>query len=115
MDKIKITDLEVSYCVGVADEERAKPQRLLLTVEMTHDFTGAVLSDRLFKTIDYFAVAQFLLKYGEGRNWKLIEKLAVNIADAILVEFKPESVTLEVKKFAVPQAQSVSVSVTRSR
>jgi dihydroneopterin aldolase len=115
MDKIKITDLEVFYCVGVADEERAKPQRLLLTVEMTHDFTGAILSDRLFKTIDYYAVAQFLLKYGEGRSWKLIEKLAANVAEAILVVFKPESVTVEVKKFPVPQAQYVLVSVSRSR
>ena len=38
MSKISIVDLEVFYCVGVTDEERAKPQRLLLTVEMSLDF-----------------------------------------------------------------------------
>jgi len=115
MDKIKIADLEVFYCVGVLDEERAKPQRLLLTVEMTYDLSAAILSDRLIKTIDYFAVAQFLLKYGEDRSWKLIEKLTANLADAILSQFKPQSVTVEVKKFPIPQAQYVSVSLTRSR
>ena len=113
MDKIKISDLEVFYHVGVPDEERAQPQRLLLTIELAHDFATAALTDRVIKTIDYFAVSQFLLKFGEKRNWKLIEKLAVNLADEILLEFKPSRVSVEVKKFVIPQAQFVSVSVTR--
>ena len=115
MDKIKISDLEVFYCVGVPDEERAKPQRLLLTIEIVHDFATAALTDRVVKTIDYYAVTQFLLKFGEKRSWKLIEKLAVNIADEILLEFKPSRVSVEVKKFIIPQAQFVSVAVTRPR
>lgn len=114
-DKIKIADLEVFYRVGVPDAERAQPQRLLLTVVLTHDFTAAALSDRVTKTIDYYAVCQFLLKYGEGRSWKLIEKLGTNLADEILAEFKPASVTVEVKKFIIPQAQFVSVTLTRTR
>jgi len=115
MSKIAIVDLEVFYCVGVTDEERAKPQRLLLSIEMTYDFSVAAMSDRLEKTIDYFEVAQELLKYGEGRSWKLIEKLATNIADLILSEFRPEHVTVEVKKFSIPQARLVYVTVTRGQ
>ncbi len=115
MDKIKISDLEVHYHVGVPDEERAKPQRLLLTIEIAHDFDTAALTDRVVKTIDYFAVTQFLLKFGEQRSWKLIENLAENLADEILLEFKPRSVSVEVKKFIIPQAQFVSVSATRPR
>lgn len=115
MDKIKISDLEVFYRVGVPDEERSKPQRLLLTIEMSHDFSAAAGSDDLLKTIDYAAVADFLLKFGENKSWKLIEKLAVNIADELLLKFKPQSVTVEVKKFVIPQARCVSVTVMRSR
>src|SRR6266566_9233199 len=111
MDKTKIADLEVFYCVGVPDEERAQPQRLLLTVELISDFSAAALSDRLTKTIDYFAVTQFLLKFGEERNWKLLEKLVTNLADELLAKFKPQSVTVEVKKFIIPQAQYVSVTL----
>jgi len=99
--------------VGVADEERAKPQRLLLTVEMEFDFSSAAISDRVTKTIDYFAVAQHVLKFGEGRSWKLIEKLVTDVADEVLSEFHPQSVTVEVKKFAFPQARHVSVSLTK--
>jgi len=35
-------------------------------------------------TIDYFAVAQRFAQYGEGRSWKLIEKLATEMADDVL-------------------------------
>ena len=59
------------------------------------------------------AQPQRLLKFGEGRSWKLIEKLAADIADTILYEFKPQSVTVELKKFVVPQAQHVSVTFTK--
>jgi dihydroneopterin aldolase len=36
-DQITIEDLEVLFHVGVPDEERAEPQRLLITIGMTHD------------------------------------------------------------------------------
>ena len=113
MDTITITDLEVSYCVGVPDEERATPQRLLLTVEMTHDFRAAAVEDELGGTIDYYAVTQRLLKFGDGVHWKLIETLAVDLAQIILEDFGPRSVTVEVKKFIIPEARHVSVRVRR--
>ena len=115
MSKISIVDLEVFYHVGVPDEERARPQRLLLTVIMEFDFSAAAASDSIADTIDYFAVTQRLLKFGGGRSWKLIEKLAADIADAVVSEFKPHAVTVEVKKFIIPQARYVSVSIERHR
>jgi FolB domain-containing protein len=114
-DENRIVDLEVFYRVGVPDEERAKPQRLLLTVEMESDFSVAAKTDSVADTIDYFTVSQRLLKFGDGKSWKLIEKLAADICEMILSEFKPEGVTVEVKKFPIPQAQRVSVSLTRRR
>jgi len=115
MSCISIVDLEVFYRVGVPDAERAQPQRLLLAVEMECDFSKAAKTDSIADTIDYFAVSQRLLKFGEGREWRLIEKLAADIAEMILSGFKPQSVTVEVKKFVIPQARHVSVVVTRKR
>jgi dihydroneopterin aldolase len=115
MSKISIVDLEVFYRVGVPDAERAQPQRLLLTVEMESDFSAAAKTDFIADTIDYFAVTQRLLKFGDGKNWKLIEKLAADIAEMILAEFKPQNVSVEVKKFVVPQAKYVSVFLTQRR
>ncbi|HEY5346080.1 MAG TPA: dihydroneopterin aldolase [Verrucomicrobiae bacterium] len=109
MSQISIVDLEVFYRVGVPDAERAQPQRLLLTVVLESDFSAAAKSDSIIDTIDYYAVTQKLLKFGAGREWKLIEKLAADIAGLILAEFKPPAVTVEVKKFIIPQARYVSV------
>lgn len=114
MDTIIIEDLEVHYCIGVPDDERAKPQRLLLTIEMQHDFSSAAGGDELGNTIDYYAVSRRLLAFGDGVHWKLIETLAVDIAQMILDEFGPASVTVEVKKFILPKARHVGVRVTRS-
>lgn len=113
MSHIKITDLEVRYHVGVPDAERAQPQRLLLTVDMESDFSAAATSDDITATMDYYTVAQRLLKLGTGRSWKLIETLAVEIADLVLREFRPQSVTVEVTKFPIAQARCVSVRFTK--
>ena len=113
MDQIIIQDLEVFYRVGVPDQERAQPQRLLLTVEMEHDFAPAVQADEVEKTIDYAHLSRRLLGFGDDCHWKLIETLAVDLAAMILREFKPERVAVEVKKFALPEARWVSVRVRR--
>src|SRR5215471_17479866 len=110
MSKISIADLEVSFCVGVTDEERAKPRRLLISIDMALDFSTAAVSDRIEKTINYQEVVNEILKYGEGRSWKLIEKLATNMADLIMARFKPQAIQVEIKKFTIPQARHVSVS-----
>ena len=111
--KISIVDLEVHYHVGVPDAERANVQRLLVTIEMTSDFATAAGSDGIADTIDYYAVTQRLLKFGEGRSWWLIEKLAADIAETVLKEFKPRGVRVEVKKFIIKEAGYVSVRVER--
>jgi FolB domain-containing protein len=115
MSKISIVDLEVFFRVGVPDAERAQAQRLLLTVELEADFTAAAKSDGIADTIDYYAVTQRLLKFGEGREWKLIEKLVSDIADMVLKEFRPSSASVEVKKFIIPQARYVGVRVEKKR
>jgi dihydroneopterin aldolase len=115
MAKISIVDLEVFYRVGVPDAERAQPQRLLLTVELEADIADAAKSDGIADTIDYFAVTRRLLQFGEGREWKLIEKVAGDIADMVLMEFNPQAVSVEVKKFIIPQAHHVSVTLTKVR
>ncbi|HEY1663455.1 MAG TPA: dihydroneopterin aldolase [Verrucomicrobiae bacterium] len=113
--KISIVDLEVFYRVGVPDAERAKPQRLLLTIEMRSNIAKAAKSDSIDDTINYFEVSQRLLKFGTGKSWKLIEKLAADIAKMVLTEFKPRNVSVEIKKFPIPQARHVSVTLTRQR
>lgn len=114
MDKIRIVDLEVFYQVGITEEERARAQRLLVTLEIEHDFKHAIAADNLADTIDYYAVSQRLLNFGDGCHWQLIETLAADIAAMLLDEFRARAVTVEVKKFVIPKAAYVSVCLHRN-
>lgn len=115
MSKITITDLEVYFHVGVPEEERTKPQRLLISIEMIHDFSSAAATDDITKTIDYFDVSQKITALGIGRSWKLIEKLTADVADLVLNDYRPAAVTVTVKKFPIPKATHVSVTLTKHR
>jgi dihydroneopterin aldolase len=115
MSFITIVDLEVFYRVGISEEERAKPQRLLLTLDIKFNFSSAAVSGRIGRTIDYYEVTQRLLKLGETRSWRLIESVATDVAEKILSDFHPENVTVEVKKFSIPEVRYVSASLTKQR
>jgi FolB domain-containing protein len=115
MDHIIISELEVCYRVGVPEVERATPQRLVLCLDLEVDFTRATASDDLETTIDYYAVTRRLLAYGSGRSWRLIEKLAADIAQLMLTEFQAAAATVEVRKFVIPEARYVAVRVRRTR
>ena len=113
MDKIIIHNLETWYCVGVPDEERSQPQRILLDLEMEYDTTAAAESDDLHDTVDYHAIAERLLNFGEDRTWRLIEKLASDIAQFILHEYGVAAVTVEVKKMVLTATEHVAVRIRR--
>lgn len=113
MGQIIINELEVFFRVGVPAQERAKPQRLLITIGLEKNFAAAAHKDDLRDTIDYDALSSRVAAFGRDRSWKLLEKLAVDVADMILCEFKPARVSVEVKKFILPQTRHVSVRVVR--
>jgi len=113
MDRITVKDLPLRWRVGVTGEERAWPQRILLTIEMDLDFSACAKSDSLKQTVDYFALARRLRQWGDDKSWNLIETIAVQAANLILAEFKPESVTVEVQKFVLAETGCVSAKVTR--
>ena len=115
MAKISVVDLELRYRIGVSEAERAWPQRLLVTIDMELDVSAAIKSDNIRDTINYFDVAQMLFKWGKRREWNLIEKLADEMADLILKKFQPDSVTIELKKFPLPQSQYISLTLTKHR
>lgn len=113
MDTITIKDLGVLCHIGVPDEERAKPQRLLISVEIGGDFSDAAKSDEIAKTINYYDVAQRITDLCRSHSFKLIERLADEIAKIILQEFGAKEATVEVKKFILSNARHVSVKLTR--
>ncbi len=113
MDTIAIEDLEVWFHVGVPDEERAHAQRLLISVEMDLEFRAAAATDDLAKTVNYFEVQQTILRLGEGRQWKLIETLAEDVAALVLRNAQVQVVRVEIKKFVLTNTRHVAVRIER--
>lgn len=114
-DKIIIEEMDLPFRIGVPDEERAKPQRLRLSIIIEHPLQTAALSDDLAQTIDYGTLANELASFGEGKEWKLLERLAHDLALWILRRFGGERVTVEAKKFILPNAHHVAVRMSRSK
>ena len=112
-DRNTIEYLEVRFHVGVPDEERTEPQRLLITIELAHDLGASGTTDSLAETIDYFAVCQAVKALGQARHWKLLEALAHDICDLVLEEFKPDIVRVRIKKFILPDTRWVSIEMSR--
>lgn len=115
MDTIVIKNLEVRFRVGVPAEERAQPQPLTITVELELDFHQAALTDDLACTVDYFALSQAIKELGVNREWRLIEKLASDVATLALTNPRVQTVRVEVRKFILPDTRYVAVRTERRR
>jgi len=114
MDKIVIKDLEVEAHIGVTEAERARPQRLLITVEMERDLAEAGRADEESATARYDVVAALIRQVAAKRPRKLVEAVAEETAQAILSRRLARAVTVEVKKFSIPRTQYVSVAIRRA-
>ncbi len=113
MDTITIKDLDVNAQIGVTEAERAQLQRLLITVEMERDLAEAGHTDTESATAPYDVVANLIRQVVAERPRKLIEAVADEVAKAILSRRLAVAVTVEVKKFSVPDSRYVSVSIRR--
>ena len=114
-DLIRVVDLEVFAHIGVPDAERREPQRLLISLEISSDsFPHAAGTDNLAWTINYFDVVQHVKNLAAKRARKLLETLAEEMAFDLLKTFPIKKITLEIKKFILPDAQYVSVKIERS-
>jgi phosphoglycolate phosphatase len=113
-DEILIEDLELFARLGVPDEERSEAQRLTISLrlELRHDF-GA-LDDELGRTVDYAAVCAELRDFVRTREGRLLETLADALAEHLLARFDLARVTLELRKFILPETKYVAAKVTRA-
>lgn len=119
MDKIVIKDLEIFAYHGVLESEKKKGQTFIVTAELFLDLRDAGMTDDLGKTVNYALVCEEISRVMTEDKYDLIEAVAENIADAILLKYEMiQSVHIIVSK---PQApidmtfDTVCVDITRKR
>ncbi len=112
-DRIHIEQLKIVARVGVSKRERARSQRLALSITIWPRFQADDFGDDVTKTVDYSKLFQEAKKFVQGRADKLIETLADATAEHLLRKFAIRRVTVELRKFVLKGAEYVSVTVTR--
>lgn len=117
-DRIELRGLVVVGICGALPEERDRPQPLEVDLDLVADLSLAGTSDQLADTLDYGALAAEIERVILTSTPYLLERLAQQLADAMLADPRVLSVTVSVRKLRppVPQAMATSgVCITRGR
>lgn len=117
MDKIFINDLEFIGYHGVFDEEKKLGQKFIICIELSVNLREAAKKDDLSKTVHYGLVAKTVEKIFFSKKYDLIETLAEEIAEKILLEYKlVEKIKVKIKKPWAPVGlilKDISIEIER--
>ena len=113
--RIHIHQLEVMGRIGVPDEERATAQRLTFNLTLWPARPFGDLNDDIDRAVNYAAVCVEVKKFVETRSDRLIETLADVLAQHLLHAFALRRITIELRKYILPEVEFVSVQITRER
>jgi 7,8-dihydroneopterin aldolase/epimerase/oxygenase len=118
-DTIFIKGVVVHARHGVMKHETEVGQRFVIDLELYADLSESSRSDRLSDTISYSNVVETATDAFKNANYKLLERAAGAVADAILSSFpRVRAVKVTVHKPHAPIAEifeDVGVVLTRNR
>ena len=114
MDKVLIKNLQVETIIGIFNWEREVRQVVSIDLEMEFDNKVAAKSDDIEDALDYKKIGKRVSSYVKRSKFKLVERLAEQIAKLVLKEFPVSSLTISVTKpGALRGSESVGISITR--
>jgi dihydroneopterin aldolase len=115
-DRIIISDLLARGRLGVPDEERIRPQDILVNLSLFVDTSVVSESDRIEDTVDYSMVARQVLELIEGSDRHTVEALASDIANLCLRFPAVKGVRVRVEKpNRIRFTHAVGVEIERYR
>ena len=101
---IDLEALEVRCHIGVTDEERREAQTLLVDVRLTPLDPSDYAADDLAGTVDYGAVAAVAVAAAAEQHYRLLERLASEIADRLWSAARLAELRVAVRKPHPPVA-----------
>lgn len=118
-DRIELKGLECYGHHGVFDHEKRDGQTFLVDVTCWLDFGEAATDDDLSKTVNYGELAELAHGIVAGPPRDLIETVAAEIADTVIVRFErlhAVEVTIHKPDAPIPRTfRDVAVVARRSR
>lgn len=118
-DTIFINGVLVHAHHGVMEHEAEVGQRFVIDLRLTIDLAESSRTDRLADTVSYADVVRAATAAFAGQNYRLLERAAGAVAEAVLAAFpRVSAVTVTVHKPHAPIAaifNDVGVILTRMR
>ncbi|WP_099025897.1 dihydroneopterin aldolase [Mycolicibacterium palauense] len=117
-DRIELRGLRVRGNHGVFEHERADGQEFVVDVTVWIDLAAAAASDELSDTYDYGALAQRAAAVVAGPARNLLETVAAEIAEDVMIDERVHAAEVTVHKPDAPIPLSfddVAVVARRSR
>lgn len=112
-DTIHIHGLETPSFIGAGEEERSVSQILRLDLEMAAPASLHGLADELARTLDYHSIALAVREVAASRPRRLVETLAEDVLDHLRDHFGITRARVTVRKFILPFAEWVGVTLVR--
>lgn len=111
---IRLEGLEVSIGLGIHPEERAGPQRVVVSVEMDCAYDG-VPPDRIDAVVDYDFLRLGIHELAASRHFELQETLCEQVAQLALHDSRVKRVRVRSMKLDIYPDARIGCEITRSR
>ena len=116
MDIVFIENLAIETTIGVYDWEQTIKQTLLFELQMGWDNQRAATTDDVNYCLNYASVSDAVIKHVTSRSFKLVERVAEEVAQLLIDDFHIAYVKIKVSKpGAVKSASQVGVIIERYR
>jgi 7,8-dihydroneopterin aldolase/epimerase/oxygenase len=109
---IKIKNLRLKTVIGVYEWEEAIDREIIINAEISTNFDKALKTDELTDAIDYDHLVSKIKNLVSSTRYKLIEKMAQDMMEAILEDDRITKCKLEIDKVgAVESLDSFSITI----
>jgi dihydroneopterin aldolase len=102
MDTVFVRGLEFEASHGYTAAERRATRRFRVSLELRTPLGAPAESDRLSDTIDYRRVCEIAVRIGTATTFRLLERLAGRIAEAVQEAYPRVEIAIELEKLAPP-------------
>ena len=111
---IEIEDLKVDTIIGVFDEERLKPQTILISIKCQLDLDHNQDLDNIENVTSYSDIKKEIVTFVSASQYKTLEKLISELKKQLDNQFPIKIEKLEINKIEIAKkynAKKVSVSI----
>ena len=110
----EIEDLKVDTIIGVFDEERLKPQTILISIKCQLDLDHNQDLDNIENVTSYSDIKKEIVTFVSASQYKTLEKLITELKEQLDNQFPIKIEKLEINKIEIAKkynAKKVSVSI----